>query len=562
MDKRTVVQWDKDDCAWMGLVKFDLLGLGMLSALQYSFDLVADTLGERWELATIPAEEQGVYDQLCRADAVGVFQVESRAQMGLLPRLQPRRFYDLVVEIALVRPGPIQGGAVHPFVRRKLGDEPITYLHPKLVPALERTLGVPIFQEQLMQVAMAVGGCSADDADLLRRAMGSKRGIEKIERLRDKLYEGMAGNGIVGEDADKIYSAIQAFAGFGFAESHALSFGLLVYASAWIRLHYPGAFLAALLRAQPMGFYSPQSLVADARRHGVQVLRPDIQRSGAYARLEPLPDTEPAATGSPDCLHRDQPPVGPYDRFAHFDTDDHRRDGAYAVRLGLDEVSGIGEKVALRIVAERDRGGQFRDMHDLVRRVGLTTAQLEVLAAAGAFDGFGLSRREAMWNAGNAAQDRAEFLPNSIVTVQPPLFAMPSPVEELMSDLWATGMSPDSHPVQHLRPVLRDQGILSAGDLATAEPGRRIRIAGVVTHRQRPATASGITFLNLEDETGLVNVICSVGVWTRHRQVVRDAPALVVRGILERSPEGVTNVVADDFEVLRMAPKTRSRDFR
>ncbi|MFZ2964740.1 MAG: error-prone DNA polymerase, partial [Rhodoglobus sp.] len=560
MKDRTVVQWDKDDCAWMGLVKFDLLGLGMLSALQYCFDLVRDSLGEAWDLDTIPKEEQGVYDQLCRADAVGVFQVESRAQLGLLPRLQPRCFYDLVVEIALVRPGPIQGGAVHPFVRRKLGQEPVTYLHPKLVGPLKRTLGVPIFQEQLMQIAVAVGGCTADDADLLRRAMGSKRGIEKIEKLRGKLYAGMAGNGIHGEDADKIYGAIEAFAGFGFAESHALSFGLLVYASAWMRLHYPGAFLAALLRAQPMGFYSPQSLVADARRHGVQVLRPDIQRSGVHAGLEPLPGTHPA--GDASCLEREQPPVGVFDRGAPFDTDDHRRDGAFAVRLGLDEVRGIGAPLARRIAAERERGGAYRDMHELVRRVGLTTAQLEALAAAGAFDGFGLTRREAMWNAGDAAQDRAEFLPHSIVAVQPPLFGMPSPVDEVMSDLWATGLSPDSHPVEHLRPALGEQGILSAAQLATAEPGRRVRIAGVVTHRQRPATASGITFLNIEDETGLVNVICSVGVWTRHRRVVRDSPALVVRGILERSAEGVTNVLADQFELLAMAPRTRSRDFR
>ncbi len=566
MEKRTVVQWDKDDCAWMGLVKFDLLGLGMLSALQHSFDLVRESLGEVWELATIPAEEQGVYDQLCRADAVGVFQVESRAQMGLLPRLQPREFYHLVVEIALVRPGPIQGGAVHPYVRRKLGTEEVTYLHPKLVEPLERTLGIPIFQEQLMQIAMAVGGCSADDADLLRRAMGSKRGIERIETLREKLYLGMADNGITGADADNIYARIQAFAGFGFAESHALSFGLLVYASAWMRLHYPAAFLAALLRSQPMGFYSPQSLVADARRHGVEVRRPDIQRSGVTAGLEPVDlagtVSVAAPTGSPDCLAHEQPPVGPFDRTAHFDTDDHRRDGRLAVRLGLDEVNGIGTAVAKRIVDERERGGEFASMNDLVRRVGLTTAQLEVLAAAGAFDSFDLGRREAMWNAGNAAQDRAEFLAGSVVAVQPPLFGLPSAVDDLVSDLWATGISTDSHPVSHLRGALTDRGILSAADLATAESGRRIQIAGVVTHRQRPATASGITFINIEDETGLINVICSVGVWTRYRRVVRDSPALVVRGILERSPEGVINVLADLFEPLSLAATTKSRDFR
>ena len=561
MENRTIVQWDKDDCAYMGLVKFDLLGLGMLSAIQYTFDLVADALDERWELATLPREEAGVFDQLCRADSVGVFQVESRAQMGLLPRLQPRRFYDLVVEIALVRPGPIQGGAVHPFVRRKLGEDPETYLHDKLRPALKRTLGVPIFQEQLMQVAMAVGGCTADDADLLRRAMGSKRGVEKIERLREKLYAGMAEHGITGRDADTIYGQIQAFAGFGFAESHALSFGLLVYASAWLRLHYPAAFLAALLRAQPMGFYSAQTLVADARRHGVVVERPDIRLSGVHARLEPVQGMT-GATGDPGCLNLDQPPVPPFDRHAPFDSDDHRRDGAFIVRLGLDEVSGISPAVAERIVAERDAHGDYRDMNDLVRRTGLVTAQLEVLAASGAFDSFGLGRREAMWNAGNAAQDRPEFLAGSVVSVQPPLFTAPDRLDTLMSDLWATGMSTDDHPVQHLRDDLRGRGVLTAVDLRAAESGRRVQTAGVVTHRQRPATAIGITFLNLEDETGLVNVICSTGLWGRHRKVLRDAPALVVRGILERSPEGVVNLVADGVEELRMTPKTRSRDFR
>lgn len=558
-DKRTVVQWDKDDCAWMGLVKFDLLGLGILSAMQYSFDLVDKALGERWDLATIPAEEQGVYDQLCRADAIGVFQVESRAQMGLLPRLQPREFYHLVVEIALVRPGPIQGGAVHPYVRRKMGAEPITYLHPNLKEPLERTLGVPIFQEQLMQIAVAVGGCSADDADLLRRAMGSKRGIERIDKLRTKLYAGMASNGIIDADADRIYESIQAFAGFGFAESHALSFGLLVYASAWVRLHYPAAFLAALLRAQPMGFYSPQSLVADARRHGVVVLGPDLQRSGVFAGLEALGDGA-VATGNDRCLDAEQPPVGPFDRSAPFDTDDHRRDGAFAVRLGFDEVKGVGTAIAEKIVTARE-SGEFVSMNDLVRRVGLTTKQLEALAAAGAFDSLELTRREAMWNAGNAAQDREEYLPHSMVTVQPPLFSMSSPVDDLMADLWSTGISPASHPVAHLRSALSARGILSATDLMTAESGRRIEIGGVVTHRQRPATASGITFMNIEDETGLINVICSVGVWGRYRRVARDSAALIVRGVLERSVDGVINVVADRFEPLSGLPRTRSRDF-
>ncbi len=310
MDGRTVLQWDKDDCAWMGLVKFDLLGLGMLAAMQYSFDMAEAHLGERWDLATLPREEQGVYDQLCRADTVGVFQVESRAQMGTLPRLQPRQFYDLVVEVALIRPGPIQGKAVHPFVRRRVGEEPITYLHPKLEPVLKRTLGVPIFQEQLMQIAMEVGNCSGEDADLLRRAMGSKRGLEKIESLKEKLFAGMKANDIDDATAEVIYRKIEAFADFGFAESHSISFALIVYASAWMRLHYPGIFLAALLRAQPMGFYSPQSLTADARRHGVETLRPDILRSGVWADLEPLPAIMPRRPPGWRSMSRARPAEG------------------------------------------------------------------------------------------------------------------------------------------------------------------------------------------------------------------------------------------------------------
>ena len=562
MDGRTVLQWDKDDCAWMGLVKFDLLGLGMLSAIQYTFDLVKEHVGEQWELATLPREEAGVYDQLCRADSVGVFQVESRAQMGLLPRLQPRRFYDLVVEIAMVRPGPIQGGAVHPFVRRKLGEEPITYLHPKLEEPLERTLGVPVFQEQLMQVAMAVGGCTGEDADLLRRAMGSKRGIEKISSLRKTLYEGMESNGITGEVADEIYSKIEAFASFGFAESHSLSFALLVYGSAWLRLHYPAAFLAALLRAQPMGFYSPASLVADARRHGVVVLRPDILLSGVKAGLEPADAATAVSVGNDACLAHDQPPVPEFDRSVPFDSDDHRRDGGFTVRLGLDEVHGIGTPLAERIVADREQNGAFADMADLVRRVGLTTAQLEALATADAFTGLGLTRREALWTAGNAAQDRAEFLPGTVVTVQPPLFSLATQADDLVSDLWATGISTDDHPIAHVRAGLDARGVLASSVLSAAESGRRVEIAGVVTHRQRPATASGITFMNLEDESGLVNVICSVGVWKRYHRIARDAPALIVRGVLERSKEGVINVVADRFEPLVLGAKTASRDFR
>ena len=341
MEKRTVIQWDKDDAAWMGLVKFDLLGLGMLAALQHCFTLIRESTGEDWGLATIPKEEAGVYDMLCRADAIGVFQVESRAQMGLLPRLRPRAFYDLAIEIALIRPGPIQGGAVHPFVRRKLGQEKVTYVHPKLEPVLGRTLGIPVFQEQLMQMAMAVGDCTGEDADLLRRAMGSKRGVERISSLKKKLYKGMEGNGLTGQVADQLYAQIEAFANFGFAESHSLSFALLVYASSWLKLHYPAAFLAGLLRSQPMGFYSAATLTADARRHGVEARRPDLRLSGVDAGLEPLGEDR-GPTGMAACCDVEQPPVPEFDPDAPDLGADHRRDGNFAVRLGLAGVRGIG----------------------------------------------------------------------------------------------------------------------------------------------------------------------------------------------------------------------------
>ncbi|MEU2203225.1 error-prone DNA polymerase [Microbacterium oleivorans] len=622
MENRTVIQWDKDDAAWMGLVKFDLLGLGMLAALQYCFDMIAAATGETWSLDTMPKEEAAVYDMLCRADSIGVFQVESRAQMGLLPRLQPRKFYDLVVEIALIRPGPIQGGAVHPFVRRKLGDEKITYAHPKLKPVLERTLGIPVFQEQLMQMGMAVGDLSGEDADLLRRAMGSKRGIERIDSLKKKLYEGMARNGLTGKAADDIYVKIQAFANFGFAESHSLSFGLLVYASSWLKLHYPAAFLAALLRAQPMGFYSPATLTADARRHGVEVRRPDLHASGVDAGLEPVDEGGAGAevgrragtglaaeigrhaeigrredvssgipprerrsplegrdfkgrdsegrdaehrrppTGRDSCTDRIQPPVPEFDRSLPDESAAHRRDGNFAVRLGLASITGIGVPLATKIVAEREASGPYRDLRDLVRRTGATAAQLEALATAGAFESLGITRREGIWLAGDAAQDRQEFLEGSLVSVQPPLFPDQSSYDVLAADLWATGVSADDHPLTHYRSQLDARGVITSRGMREHEVGRRIEVAGLVTHRQRPATASGITFLNLEDEHGVMNVICSVGVWNRYRRILRDSPALIARGMLERSPEGVTNLVADAFEDLRVGVQHRSRDFR
>jgi len=566
MDKRTVLQWDKDACEYMGLVKFDLLGLGMLGALDHTMRIVAEHLGEQWDLASIPKEEAGVYDMLCRADSIGVFQVESRAQIGTLPRLQPRRAYDLAIEIALIRPGPIQGGAVHPYIRRAMGKEDVTYPHPILEPVLERTKGVPLFQEQLMQMAIAIGDCTGDEADLLRRAMGSKRGIERIESLEDKLFAGMAKHGLTDEEAQAIYVKIKSFANFGFAESHALSFSLLVYASSWLKLHYPGAFLAALLRNQPMGFYSPQSLTTDARRHGVTVLRPDIMRSRALADLEPFDGDGP--TGRDACLEKHQPPVGDFVPGTPDPTPEHRRDGAFAVRLGLDEVQGIGKDVAQRIVAERDRQ-PFTDMADVARRTGLTVPQMESLATAGAFDAFGVSRRQALWNAGYA--ESTDQLEGTAVASPPPMLPGMSDVEITMADLWSTRISPETHPIEHLRPLLQREGILSVGDTATAEADRRVKVAGLITHRQRPATASGVTFLNIEDETGMLNVVCSQALWARYRVVGRNAAGMVIRGMLERSHEGVVNLVADKLMRIEevypeagraISPKHRGRDFQ
>jgi len=532
MDGRTVVQWDKDDCAspLVNLVKFDLLGLGMLSALHGCFDLVRDFHGSAWTPATIPREDPDVYEMLCRADSVGVFQVESRAQMATLPRLKPRCFYDLVLEIALIRPGPIQGGSVHPFIRRRNGREPISYPHPSLENCLRRTLGVPMFQEQLMQMVVDAAGCTPTQADRVRRAVGSKRSAEQIAALREELYSGMAAtHGITGATADQIFNLIAAFANFGFAESHSISFALLVYASSWLKLRYPAAFCAALLNAQPMGFYSPQSLVADARRHGVEVRRPDVNASGAVACLEP---------------------AGPLD--AEPDTSW----GRAAVRLGIGSVRSIGDELAERIAAARP----FTDLSEFALRTGAGAAQIEALATAGAFDCFGLARRDALWAGGAVAQVGPDRLSGTVVGQRAPQLPALEPIERTMADLWATGITTDGHPMEYVRPTL-DPEVVTIGGLVERRDRERLRVAGVVTHRQQPQTAAGTIFLNLEDETGMLNVICSPGVWVRYRRVARDSAGLLVRGRLERA-DGVTSLVAEAFTPIVVATGGRSRDFR
>jgi error-prone DNA polymerase len=558
MENRSVLQWDKDDCAAVGLVKIDLLGLGMLTALHLGVDLIREAHGVDLDLATIP-QEDAVYEMLCRADSVGVFQVESRAQMATLPRLRPRNFYDLVVEVALIRPGPIQGGSVHPYIRRRNGREPVTYLHPLLEPSLKKTLGVPLFQEQMMQIAIDVAGFSPGEADQLRQAMGSKRSTARMEALRGRLYEGMAGNGIVGATADAIFEKLSAFANFGFPESHSVSFAYLVYSSAWMKLHYPAAFCASLLNAQPMGFYSPNTLVADATRHGVTVLGPDVNASAAKATLERTGDTFPAQDRKK--CHQFAPDPEPVTDLVPGATENVT--SSHAVRLGIESVRNVGDKLAGRIAERRP----YASMEDLVRRTGAPLPAMEALATAGAFACFDtptreFGRREALWEAGAVSQSTPGRLPGVVVgTDAPPLPPLTEP-EVAAADLWSTGVSADRHPVQFARSRLDEMGAVSIAALAQVRHGRPVAVGGLVTHRQRPATAAGIVFVNLEDETGMLNVVCHAATWAAYRRVAQTSPALLVRGRLERV-EGVTNLIAGTIEPLALvAGSTRSRDFR
>ena len=518
MPGRTVLQWDKTDCAYTGLVKFDLLGLGMLAALHDCFDLVTKHHGEHWTMATIPQEDPAVYQMLAEADTVGVFQVESRAQMATLPRLRPQQFYDLVIEVALIRPGPIQGGSVHPFLRRHDGLEDAAMPHESMRPALGKTLGVPLFQEQMMQLAIDCAGFTPDEADRLRQAMSAKRAPERIEELRQRLLDGMAQRGIGPGVAQDIYEKILAFSSYGFPESHAISFAYLVYASAWLKRYFPAAFTTALLRNQPMGFYAPHSLINDARRHGVEVRGVDVNASDALATLE----------GS------ENP----------------------AVRLGLSAVRNLGQQAAKRIAA----GRPYPDLEDFATRTGLPVAALEALAIAGAFGCFGLSRRAALWAAGAAASLREGQLPGTATGLTaPPLPAM-TPAEETLADLWATSTY-GTHPLAHIRAALTARQVLTAETSRLAGDGAEVAVAGLVTHRQRPPTARGVVFLSLEDETGMVNVICPPQVWERHQPMATVAPALLVRGRIERTG-GAVNLLAAALRPLRVAAAVASRDFR
>ena len=501
MPGRVVVQWDKDDCAALGIVKVDLLGLGMMSVLQDSLTLVRET-GGAVDLAQLPPDDPAVYRSLQEADTIGVFQVESRAQMATLPRVRPERFYDLVVQVAIIRPGPIVGDMVHPYIRRRRGREPVTYPHPSLEPILRRTLGVPLFQEQLLKMAMVTAGFTATEAEELRRAFGFKRSERLMAEVETKLRAGMARQGIHGAAAEEIVHAITAFALYGFPESHASSFALLAYASAYLRVHHPAAFYASLLNNQPMGFYHPATIVKDAQRHGLRVLPIDVTRSEWLCTLEPVDGARPA------------------------------------MRMGLRYVKGLRERAGRAIVAARATRG-FGSIHDLARRAQLDRDELETLAAIGALAPIGGTRRTNLWTA-------AMPHPGPLFTDPPrepsPLDEM-TEVERLAADYAGTSVTIGRHPMSLRRAALRRQGVFSARDLDGVEDGARIQVAGSVIVRQRPGTAKGFVFLSLEDETGISNVIVTPPIFTRHRLALVSEPYVLVDGIAQRQ-DGVVSVRA------------------
>jgi error-prone DNA polymerase len=574
MKDRTVIQWEKDDLDPVGLVKIDCLGLGMLTLLQKCLVYVRQTRGITIDLAQLNTDDQAVYDDLCKADTIGVFQVESRAQMNTLPRLKPRCFYDLVVEVAIIRPGPIQGDMVHPYLRRRAGVEKVTYPHPALEPILKRTLGVPLFQEQGMQVAVACAGFTPGEADVLRKAMGHKRSRERMSVICQKLIDGMKQNGIAEEIALRIYNQINAFADYGFPESHAASFALLVYASSYLKHYYAPEFTAAILNAQPMGFYAPGTLIEDAKRHGVRVLPIDIRHSRWDHTLQRKKVERQWAAGRQRTS-----------AHAHSTADSPPP----AVRLGLRLINGLGPK-AKEIYELARAEGPFVSIEDFVRRTRFDRRALRHIAMAGAFDGFLKDepdlrkRRSALWavldaargdagplaprkrtaNKGKRKSDREQR--GAISDVRRPSSALPpmSPGELTEADYRMTGVSLNGHPMLHLRPLLKPNGVRSAVDLAKrARDGDSVAIAGLVICRQRPGTAKGFVFLTLEDETGMVNVVVTPKRFEQQALLISTTPLLLVRGVVQIE-QGVINVRAARFRALQAelgAEYAKSHDF-
>jgi len=513
MPDRTVIQWDKDSLEELGLFKVDLLGLGALNQLHRGFDLLERHYGESWSMATVPPDDTDTFDMICRADTVGVFQIESRAQMAMLPRLKPRTYYDLVVEVSIVRPGPITGGMVHPYLRRRSGEEPVVYAHPSLEPVLKKTLGVPLFQEQVIRLAMAAADYTPGEADQLRRDMAAWRRSGRIERHRDRLVRRMTDKGIEQEFAERVFEQIRGFGEYGFPESHAASFALIAYATAWMRCHYPDVFACSLLNAWPMGFYSPATIVDDAKRHGVEMRPVDVRSSGRECTLE----AAPPANG---------------------------RRGRFAVRMGLCYVKGLGRAQALRI--ERARAEQaYGSVEDFVRRTDLDLGSLERLAEAGALAGLEPDRRAALWQARGVARRPRPDLALAMDTPTPG-FAELDAFETISWDYRTMSHSPRGHPLAPLREALTARGLPDARGVSAMSDGDRVRYAGLVICRQRPGTASGVVFMTLEDETGFVNLVVWSKVFDKQAILVKTAAFLGVTGKLQVK-DGVVHVIAQRF---------------
>jgi error-prone DNA polymerase len=552
MPGRVVIQWDKDDCADLGIIKIDLLGLGMLAVLEEALPLVHEHEGVALDLAHLPPEDPAVYAMLQKADTVGVFQIESRAQMATLPRMKPRTFYDLVVEVAIIRPGPIVGKMVHPYLDRRAGRSPVEYDHPSLEPILHRTLGVPLFQEQLLRIAMTVAGFSGGEAEELRRAMGFKRSTERMQKLEQRLRDGMARNGILGATADRIIQSITSFALYGFPESHSASFALIAYASAFLKRHHPAAFYAAMLNCFPLGFYHPATLVKDAQRHGLAVLPIDVTRSNWKCTVEsspsfsiPLPRLEASSKGSEG------------DKETRVQSEKSN----FALRLGLNYIAGLREETGLRIEHARINR-PFASIADFAARVEPNQRELDAIAFAGGFVVFGMTRREALWQA--SAVEREGLLAGAEPSrnrASPKLPSM-TQIEETLADYSATTVTTGPHLMAHLRPRLKARNVLSASELEHAINGTWARCAGVVIVRQRPGTASGFMFLTLEDETGIANAIVTPDLFQANRTVLHRAKILMVEGPLQKQ-DGVTHIKGRRFVELKASGSMPpSHDFR
>ena len=548
MENRTVVEWDKDDLNALGILKVDILALGMLSCVRKALEMLDTHYGLTPTLAAIPKEEPAVYAMLTRADSVGVFQVESRAQMTMLPRLKPKEFYDLVIEVAIVRPGPIQGGMVHPYLRRRMGQEPVVFPKEELATVLGKTLGVPLFQEQAMRIAIVAAGFTASEADRLRRAMATFRRVGTINSFGEKFINGMIARGYEPDFAERCFRQIEGFGDYGFPESHAASFALLVYYSAWIKCHYPDVFAAALLNSQPMGFYAPAQLVRDAQEHGVDIRAIDINHSCWDNTLEP---SWPGSSRPPSTLHR---------RHASMAADIRT---AYAVRLGLRQVSGFREDHAQLIMSRRGAG--YDSVRDIWLRTGLEPAILERLADADAFRSIGLDRREALWairglrRAGDK-EDLPLFAAAAAREIEPDagLPAMP-PGEHVVEDYRHLHLSLKAHPVSFLRDELARRKVTPNDDLHRTRPGRTVQVAGLVLVRQRPGTASGVIFMTLEDETGVANIVVWPKSFEQFRPQVLGARLTLVRGEIQ-SESGVIHVIADHIEDLTPLLDSLARD--